>query len=224
MLIQHWQQIKALFQQLLMQSASASYVQPQTGDETHWEYSEILYEKEAMRLHCALRHCNNKKILLSLEKHNIPRNHLRKYISGLTCQACMLSLRHQQYRTLKSTFSSSKQLAVNNRDLLGNYSEFEISILVPTVDIKQGVMVIIWLFCYLFLIQQVSCLQCKKASPWPFATSFQTNVRVTVLVTKLVLKIMVVTRSVLSKFMVGIKSAVLSYQHIITHCMINCTS
>jgi len=34
-LMQHGQQIKALFQQLLMQSAGASYVQPQAGDETH---------------------------------------------------------------------------------------------------------------------------------------------------------------------------------------------
>ena len=134
MLIQHRQQIKALFQQLVMQSAGASYVQPQAGDETHREYLEILYEKEAMRLHCAFGHCSDKKLLLSLEKHNIPHRHLRKYISGLTCQACLLSLGHRQYRTMKSTVSSSKQLAVNSSDLPGNRSKFEISTLVPTAD------------------------------------------------------------------------------------------
>jgi len=132
--MQHRQQIKALFQQLVMQSAGASYVQLQAGDETHREYLEILYEKEAMRLHCAFGHCSDKKLLLSLENHNIPHRHLRKYISGLTCQACLLSLGHQQYHTLKSTVSSSKQLAVNSSDLSGNRSKFEISTLVPTAD------------------------------------------------------------------------------------------
>jgi len=68
------------------------------------------------------------------EKHNIPHRHLRKYISGLTCQACLPSLGHRQYRYLKSTVSSSKQLAVNSRDLAGNLSKFEISTLVPTAD------------------------------------------------------------------------------------------
>jgi len=121
-------------QQLVMQSAGTSYVQPQAGDETHREYLEILYEKEAMRLHCAFGHCSDKKLLLSLEKHNIPHRHLRKYISGLTCQACLLSLGHRQYRTLKSTISSSKQLAVNSNDLPGNRSKFEISTLVTTAD------------------------------------------------------------------------------------------
>jgi len=132
--MQHRQQIKALFQKLVMQSAGASYVQPQAGDETHREYLEISYEKEVMRLHCALRHCSNKKLLLSLEKHNLPHRHLRTYISRLTCQACLLSLGHRQYRTLKSTVSSSKQLAVNSSDLPGNHSKFEISTLVPTAD------------------------------------------------------------------------------------------
>ena len=47
-LMQHRQQIKAPFQQLVVQSADTSYVQPQAGDETHREYLEILYEKEAM--------------------------------------------------------------------------------------------------------------------------------------------------------------------------------
>jgi len=37
------------------------------------------------------------------------------------------------------------------------------------VGAGQGVMVIIWLFCYLFLIQQVTRLRCKLASPKPFA-------------------------------------------------------
>jgi len=60
-LMQHRQQIRAFFQQLVMQSAGASYVQPQAGDETHREYLEILYEKEAMRLHCAFGHCSDKK-------------------------------------------------------------------------------------------------------------------------------------------------------------------
>jgi len=89
-LMQHRQQIKAFFQQLVMQSAGASYVQPQAGDETHRKYLEILYEKEAMRLHCAFGHCSDKRLLLSLEKHNISHRHLCKYISGLTCQACLL--------------------------------------------------------------------------------------------------------------------------------------
>ena len=124
-LMQYRQQIKALFQHLVMQSAGASYVQPQAGDETHREYLEILYEKEAMRLHCAFGHCNDKKLLLSLEKHNILHRHLRKYINGLTCQACLLSSGHRQYRTLKSTVSSSKQLTVNSSDLPGNRSKFE---------------------------------------------------------------------------------------------------
>ena len=53
---------------------------------------------------------------------------------GLTCQTCLLSLEHRQYRTLKSTISSSKQLAVNNNDLSGNRTKFEISTLVPTAD------------------------------------------------------------------------------------------
>jgi len=65
-LMQHQQQIKAFFQQLVMQSAGASYLQPQAGDETHREYLAILYEKEAMRLHCAFGHCSDKKLLLSL--------------------------------------------------------------------------------------------------------------------------------------------------------------
>jgi len=60
------------------------------------------------------------------EKHNILHRHLRKYISGLTRQACLPSVGHRQYRYLKSTVSSSKQLAVNNRDLAGNLSKFEI--------------------------------------------------------------------------------------------------
>jgi hypothetical protein len=34
-------------QQLVMQSAGASYVQPQAGDETHREYLEILYNKRS---------------------------------------------------------------------------------------------------------------------------------------------------------------------------------
>jgi len=117
-----------------MQSAGASYLQPQAGDETNREYLEILYEKEAMWLHCAFGHCSDKKLLLSLEKHNVPYRHLRKYISGLTCQACLLSLGHRQYRTMKSTVSSSKPLAVNNSNLPGNRSKFEISTLVPTAD------------------------------------------------------------------------------------------
>ena len=69
-----------------------------------------------------------------MEKHNIPHPHLRKYINGLTCQACLPSLGHWQYRTLKSTISISKQLAVNSNDLPGNRSKFEISTLVPTAD------------------------------------------------------------------------------------------
>jgi len=132
--MQHRRQIKALFQQLVMQSAGASYVQPQAGDDTHREYLEILYGKEAIRLHYAFGHCSDMKLLLSLEKHNIPHHHLRKYISGLTCQACMLSLDHWQYRTLKSTVSSSKQLTVNSINLPGNRSKCETSTLVPTAD------------------------------------------------------------------------------------------
>ena len=69
-----------------------------------------------------------------MEKHYSPHRHLRKYISGLTCQACLLSLGHRLYRTMKSTVSSSKQLAVNSSDLPGNRSKFEISTLVPTAD------------------------------------------------------------------------------------------
>jgi len=133
-LMQHRQQVKALFQQLVMQSAGASYVQPQAGDETHREYLEILYEKEAMQLHCAFGHCSKKKLLLPLEKHNIPHRHLRKHISRLTCQACLLSLGHRQFRTMQSTVSSSKQLAVHSSDLPGNRSKFEISTLVPSAD------------------------------------------------------------------------------------------
>jgi len=83
-----------------------------------------------MRLHCALRHCSDKKLLL----YNIPHRHLRKYISRLDCQACLLSLGHQQYCTIKSTVSSSKQLVVNSSDLPGNRSKFEISTLVPSAD------------------------------------------------------------------------------------------
>jgi len=133
-LMQHRQQMKAPFQQLVMQSAGASNVQPQPGDETHREYLEILYEKEAVRLHCAFGHCSHKKLLLSLEKHNMPHHQLHKYISRLTCQACLLLLGHWQYRTVKSTVSSCKQLAVNSSDLPGNRSKFEVSTLVPNAD------------------------------------------------------------------------------------------
>jgi len=44
-LMHYRQQIKAFFQQLVMQSAGASYVQPHAGDEMHREYLEISYEK-----------------------------------------------------------------------------------------------------------------------------------------------------------------------------------
>ena len=87
-----------------------------------------------MRLHCAFGHCSHKKLLLSLEKHNMPHHHLRKYISGLTCQACLRLLGHWQYRTVESTVSSCKQLAVNSSDLPGNRSKFEVSTLVPNAD------------------------------------------------------------------------------------------
>jgi len=70
----HRQKIKAPFQQLVKQSESAvaSNVQTQAGDETHWEYLEVLNEKDAMRLHCAFRHCSDKKVLPSLTKVQHP--------------------------------------------------------------------------------------------------------------------------------------------------------
>jgi hypothetical protein len=56
--------------------------------------SRNLVQKEVIQLHCTFRHYSDKKLLLSLEKHNIQHHHLRKYISGLTCQACLLLLGH----------------------------------------------------------------------------------------------------------------------------------
>ena len=133
-MMQHRQQIKALFQQLVMQSAGASYVQPQAGYETHREYLEILYGKEAMRLHCAFGHCSDKNFCYLWKSTTSCITICANNISGLTCQACLLSLGHQQYRTLKYTVSSSKQLAANSSDLPGNRSKSEISTLVPTAD------------------------------------------------------------------------------------------
>ena len=71
-IIQHWQEIKDCSREQVMRTTEARYVQPQPGNENHHAYLEDLYVKEAMRLHCAFRHCSDKMLLRSLEKHNFP--------------------------------------------------------------------------------------------------------------------------------------------------------
>ena len=131
-MIQHRQEIKDCFRQQVTQTAEARYVH-----ENHSAYLEDLYAKEAMRLHCAFGHCSDKMLLCSLEKHNVPHRHLRKYVRWLECQACLLMLGQRQYRTKKSTVSHSETLPVASDDLPGNRSNLDEILSADSVDLDD---------------------------------------------------------------------------------------
>jgi len=123
--MQHRQQIKAPFQQSVMQSAGASsYVQPQAANETHREYLEIMQGKDAMRLHCAFGHCSDKKLLLSLTKAQHPTSpfaqiYQRTHVSGM--HAIIRTPAVPYYK-----FYSQQQQTIGSRsDMPSNRSKFE---------------------------------------------------------------------------------------------------
>ena len=64
--------------------------------------------QEAITLHRAHGHPNNRTLLLNLEAKGIPHKHLKRYISAVSCDACRAAIGKRDNKTSTVTLSKRK--------------------------------------------------------------------------------------------------------------------
>ena len=67
--------------------------------------------QEAITLHRAHGHPNNRTLLLNLEAKGIPRKHLKRYILAVSCDACQADIGKRDNKTSTVTLSKRKAMA-----------------------------------------------------------------------------------------------------------------
>jgi len=79
--------------------------------------------KEAVTLHRAHGHPNNRTLLLNLEAHGIPHKHLKRYILAVSCDACRAAIGKRENKTSavavtkRQNIAQQKKIAKDQRKL-----------------------------------------------------------------------------------------------------------
>jgi hypothetical protein len=67
--------------------------------------------KEAVTLHRAHGHPNNRTLLMNLEAHGIPHKHLKRYILAVSCDACRAAIGKRNNKTSAVTVTKRQNIA-----------------------------------------------------------------------------------------------------------------